>query len=368
MRFGTFYLPTFDHNEDGSEGEMFERIQNQVELADELGFDGAWFAEHHFQAHGGILSVPQLLIAALTSRTKQIRFGLGVVQVPYHHPLSIAENIATLDQISKGRLEIGLGRAFLKCEYDGFGIPMNESRSRFYEGCEVIFDVLQGNNKKHEGRYFNFPELTLYPRPFQKPMPPVWVAAATTPETFEWIGKNGFNLMIMPLLSPSFEELIEKIEIYRTARKKEQLGPGEILINIHVHVSHSLERAKQESEEALNRYVRKTQEAGKSAIASFMKDGIPEDFKRYPEIGRGWSFFTYDKAVEHATVIAGTTELCLEKLISLKERLDFTYFAGTFDFGQEYHSVLESMRLFSEQIIPAFNKRMARTYGLYHVL
>lgn len=354
FRTGIFFLPTFEQRGDGSAQEIYKRIVEQTQLADHLGFAGAWFAEHHFQSHGGLLSAPHLLIASLAPQTSQIRFGLGVIQIPYHHPLSIAEQVATLDYLCQGRLDLGAGRAFLKCEYDGFGIPMNQSRARFNEGMAILLQSLQQERFSYHGQFYDIVDLALYPKPLQKPYPPVWVAAATTPETFCWAGSQGFHLMVAPLLTPRLEALREKILLYRQARllAGHTRQAGEVLVNVHVHVSASEEQARTEAEEGLYRYVRKTQEAGASAIASFMRDGVPEDFARYPELGKRWRSFHYDDAVANASVIIGTPAACAEKLCTLRQALHYTYLAGTFDFGQERSSILRSMELFATEVLP----------------
>lgn len=351
---GIFFLPTFEQQEGEAATTMFARITEQTKLADELGYTGAWFAEHHFQPHGGLLSAPSIIIAALAQQTRRIRFGLGVIQVPYHHPLSLAEQVTTLDHTCMGRLDVGVGRAFLKCKYDGFGIPMNQSRARFNEGVDIIVQALTHERFAYEGSFYQFPELMLQPQPLQQPHPPLWVAAATTPETFQWAGRQGFHLMVAPLLTTRLEELSEKIELYERARAEAgHSSRGEILVNVHVHVSLSNEQARAEAEAGLNRYVHKTQEAGASAIASFMREGVPSDFARYPELGKRWRRFSYDDSLNTSSVLIGGIETCIEKLQFLQHKLHCTYLAGTFDFGQEQGTILRSMRIFFDKVLPA---------------
>ncbi|MGV9294736.1 LLM class flavin-dependent oxidoreductase [Amycolatopsis sp. NPDC003676] len=345
-----FSLPTFAGSVDGPPTAMFRRISELTVLADQLGFGRAWFAEHHFQPHGGILSAPDVLIAALAGRAPRIRFGLGVVQVPYHHPLSVAERVATLDQVTGGRVELGLGRAFLKCEYDGFGIPMTESRARFAEGVEIVLTALTGKEFAHSGRFFEFPELHVEPACVQDP-PPVWVAAATTPETFEWAGRNGFNLMVAPLLSPDLPSLGEKVRLYLDAWTKAE--QPQIVVNVHVHVAEDDERALAEAEPHLRRYVDETRAAGASAIATFHRDGVPADFAHYPALGKRWFDFTVRGAVERGAVAAGSPETCRRILRELADQLHCTSVAATFDFGQPQELVERSMRRYAGEVAGA---------------
>jgi alkanesulfonate monooxygenase SsuD/methylene tetrahydromethanopterin reductase-like flavin-dependent oxidoreductase (luciferase family) len=353
LSFDVFNLPTFDGAVDGPPDAMFRRITELTVLADQLGYQRAWFAEHHFQSHGGILSAPDVVIAALSGRANRIRFGLGVVQVPYHHPLSVAERIATLDQVTGGRLEVGLGRAFLKCEYDGFGIAMNESRSRFNEGVEIIVSALSGKAFHHGGTFFSFPELHVEPGCVQDP-PPVWVAAATTPATFEWAGRNGFHLMIAPLLSPDMASLTEKVQLYLDSRERSghAADDAQILVNVHVHDSDDADQAMQEAKPHLRRYVEETRRAGSSAIETFHREGVPEDFAHYPALGKRWFDFTVTGAAERGTVVIGDPGSCASTLRGLIEHLHCGTIAATFDFGQPQPLVEKSMRLYADQVIP----------------
>ncbi|MEZ7131878.1 LLM class flavin-dependent oxidoreductase [Nonomuraea sp. AD125B] len=354
LTFGSFNLPTFDPGADGPPDRMLARVQSLAVLAEDLGFHSVWLAEHHFQPHGGILSAPDVLLAALAARTRRIRLGLGVVQIPYHHPLSVAERVATLDQVSGGRLELGLGRAFLKCEYDGFGVPMEESRARFAENSEILLRALRGETFAHEGRFFRFPELRVEPRCLQRPHPPVWVAAATTPETFTWAGENAHHLMIAPLLSPDLASLAEKIGLYFAARERAGHDPatGRVLMNVHVHVDDTFDAAFDTAAPHVLRYVAETRAAGASTIASFKRDGVPRDFTHYPALGMRWGGFTPEDAADKGTIVVGAPDDCAAKLAELIDNLHVTTVAGTFDFGQPIETVERSMRLFAEKVVP----------------
>jgi alkanesulfonate monooxygenase SsuD/methylene tetrahydromethanopterin reductase-like flavin-dependent oxidoreductase (luciferase family) len=352
MRFDVFNLPTFDPRVDGEDEGMFERIRSLAALADSLGYDGLWLAEHHFQTHGGILSAPDVVLAGLAAAAPRMRLGLGVVQVPYHHPLSIAERVATLDQVCGGRLDVGLGRAFLKCEYDGFGVPMEESRARFNEGVEIVVGALRGPLEARDGGFVSFPPLSIRPRPRQRPVPPLWVAAATTPATFTWAGREGFNLMVAPMLSADRRSLSEKIDLYLSARDDAGHPPGEILVNVHVHVAGTDEEARADADAHLNRYVTETRAAGASAIEAFQRDGVPADFAHYPDLGRRWATFSVDNAIARNSVVIGAPETCIPAMDELIASTRATAVAGTFDFGQRRASVEESLRLFASAVIP----------------
>ena len=363
IQCGIFHLPTFVSEKDGPVGECFAAIRDLTQHAERLGFDGAWFAEHHFQPHGGVLSAPSLLMAAIAAQTSRIRLGFGVVQVPFRHPLSIAEQVTTLDHLSGGRVDLGIGRGFLKSEYDGFGIDMAESRARFNESVAVICRALTQPNTGFEGQFFSYPQLSLQPPPLQRPCPPIWAAAALTPQTYQWAGRQGYHIMVAPLLSSNLDDLETNLGLYRQAWQ-EAGHPGDsgrVLVNLHVHISETAASAKAESHDGLQRYIRKTREAGASAIAAFHKNGVPADFSRYPALGKRWHQFQFEKEIEAATVIIGTPALCQAKLEQVAARLRCTYLLGTFDFGQPKPSVYRSMTQFKKILASGAFSNLAAT-------
>jgi len=138
MRFGIFYLPSLTPADRANAGERLFSIVEQTAYGEELGFDSVWLAEHHFHSFGGILSSPTVIGAAIAQRTSKIRIGTAVTLLPYHNPLRIAEDYATLDCLSRGRLEFGIGHGFIKWESLTFGTPLEDLRERFKENLEII--------------------------------------------------------------------------------------------------------------------------------------------------------------------------------------------------------------------------------------
>ena len=139
-----------------------------------------------------IASVPLVLASAIAARTTRLRIGTGVSVLPLCHPIRIAEEAATVDQVSQGRLDFGVGRSGFARAYAGYGIPYNESRERFQESLEIILKAWTNERFSHTGTYFSCDDLTVIPRPYQKPHPPIWVAA-TTQDTFPLVGRMGFS-------------------------------------------------------------------------------------------------------------------------------------------------------------------------------
>ena len=169
----------------------------EIELADRLGFHGAWLVEHHFMPGYSHCSKPELFLAALARRTSRLRLGLGVVPLPYHHPVHVAERVATLDHLCAGRLEVGIGRGFTPREYEVFGVPMAESRELVEESLAILRAAARDAPVTFGGRHFRLDGVTILPRPVQRPHPPLWTAAVS-PETFDWAARSGLGVLAGP--------------------------------------------------------------------------------------------------------------------------------------------------------------------------
>ena len=188
-----------DYRQGGTQEEAFQEAFSLAQLAEETGLDGVWLAERHFAAPRGpneaftgtpsIVSVPLVLASAIAARTERLRIGMAVAVLPLCHPIRMAEEAATVDQISLGRLDFGVGRSAFARAYDGYDIPYAESRERFQECLEVIMKAWTQERFSHKGKYFTFNDLCVVPKPYQKPHPPIRMAA-TTSETFPQVAKG----------------------------------------------------------------------------------------------------------------------------------------------------------------------------------
>ncbi|MEO1766667.1 LLM class flavin-dependent oxidoreductase [Thiobacter aerophilum] len=175
-----------------SEAQAVDDWLQELMLADNLGFRCAWLVEHHFTRHYSHSSAPDLLLAAAAMRTRRLRLGLGVIPLPHHHPVRVAERVATLDVLSHGRLEVGIGRGFAPQEYRVFGAPMEESRARTEAGLAVLrASFARGPVTLADGT-----QVDILPKPLQA-APPLW-AAAVSPESFHWAAGQQLNLLAGP--------------------------------------------------------------------------------------------------------------------------------------------------------------------------
>lgn len=226
MRFGIFYehqLPKPWTEE--SEFRLYQEALEQVELADRLGFDYAWEVEHHFLDEYSHSSAPEVFLAACAARTQNIRLGHGIRQVipNYNHPARTAEGLATLDLISDGRVDFGIGEGATRLELHGFGIPAKQKRAMSLEAAEqvanmMVLDPYPG----YESEHFSMPCRNVLPKPRQKPHPPMWIAC-TNRDTIKVAARNGLGALAFSFIDP--EEAKAWAEIYYGIIRSEECVP-----------------------------------------------------------------------------------------------------------------------------------------------
>lgn len=200
MKFGIFYelqLPRPWQERD--EHQLYLNALEQIALADRLGYDHAWQVEHHFLEEYSHSPSPESFLAAASQRTKQIRLGHGIVQLTTNHPARVAERIATLDLLSSGRCELGMGESASITELEPFGVAMENKREIFEEAVRALIPMFKDGPSEHHGKYFDMPLRMVVPKPLQKPHPPLWVACSqleTLAKCGEWgMGALGFQFV-----------------------------------------------------------------------------------------------------------------------------------------------------------------------------
>ncbi len=201
MKFGIFYemqLPRPWGPDD--ERQLYQNALTQVELADRLGYDYAWQVEHHFLEEYSHSPQPEVFLAAASQRTKNIRLGHGIVQLTTNHPARVAEKIATLDLVSNGRVEFGMGEASSMTELAPFDRTLEEKRAVWEDAVRCILPMFANEAREYDGPYFKFPLRNVLPKPVQKPHPPLWVACSQL-ETIEMAGRRGIGALGFQFLS-----------------------------------------------------------------------------------------------------------------------------------------------------------------------
>src|SRR6516162_11135498 len=193
MEFGLFH--EFQKSHDTSEEDAFSQSFALVDAAEQWGLDAMWLAELHFAPDRSVLASPLILAAAIAQRTRRIKIGTAVQVLPLCHPLRLAEEGATVDQISRGRLIFGVGRSGLPRTYEDYGVSYTESRARFAEALEIVEQAWSQPAVKYDGKYYSFHNIAVTPKPYQQPYPPIRIAAAS-PDTYPAVGARGLPILI----------------------------------------------------------------------------------------------------------------------------------------------------------------------------
>ncbi|MCP5029870.1 MAG: LLM class flavin-dependent oxidoreductase [Actinomycetia bacterium] len=206
MKFGIFYehqLPRPWTEE--SEYELLNRSLDQVELADGLGYDYAWEVEHHFLEEYSHSSAPEVFLAAASQRTEQIRLAHGIIQLTTNHPARVAERVSTLDLLSDGRVELGIGEGSSVTELHPFDRRFRDKREVWEDGVKCLMPMFTATDAEYHGTHFDFPSRNVLPKPRQKPHPPLWVACSQL-ETIEMAGRRGLGALGFQLVSAEAAE------------------------------------------------------------------------------------------------------------------------------------------------------------------
>jgi luciferase family oxidoreductase group 1 len=202
VKFGIFYELQLPRPwGERSEYQLLQDALGQIELADRLGFDYAWCVEHHFLEEYSHCSAPEVFLGAATQRTQRIRLGHGIIQLPTNHPLRVAERVATLDLLSGGRVELGLGEGQGPVELHPFGARVREKREVWEEAVQALVPAFTQSSWQWQGQYFKFPARNVLPKPLQKPHPPLWVACSNI-TTIASAGRWGMGALGFQFVSP----------------------------------------------------------------------------------------------------------------------------------------------------------------------
>jgi len=248
-----------DYRKGSTQQDAFDEAFLTAENAEAWGYDGVWLGERHFAPPTGpraipsVVSSPLIFATAIASRTSQIRVGTAILILPLGHPVRLAEEVATVDNISRGRLDLGVGRAGFPWAYEGFGIPFSESQDRFREYLEVMRLAWTQGTFSYEGKYYDYQDVCVIPTPYQNPHPPLRFAA-TARDTFASLGTQGLPIFA-GLGSTSVADLAQSISEYRAAwRDAGHPGDGDVMLRVGVYVAEDMDRAISEPRESTVSY------------------------------------------------------------------------------------------------------------------
>ena len=348
MQFGSFM--EFHRREGGTQAEAFREAFAHIALAEELGLDGVWLAESHFNSARSVLSSPHAIASAIAARTERLRVGTAVSVLPLGNPLRMAEEAATIDHISEGRFDFGVGRSGLPGSYEGYNIPYSESRERFYEYLDIILTAWREERFSYEGNFFNYNDVCLVPKPYQTPHPPIRIAA-TTSDTFPVLGEMGFPVFV-GVRQQSLDAVGEQVESYRTAwTKAGHEGYIDVSLRVPVYVGETEEDALAVPEDSFMRQFRRL---GGQLTASVTRAGAHAVQER-AERGAQLAVLEWERDVIGQKAAVGTPQMVIEQLQVMKETLSLTGVVAEFNAGEliPEEKIASSLRLFCEEVIPA---------------
>lgn len=330
MKFGVF-----DHVDDSGLplAEHLEARLRMAEAYDALGFHCYHVAEHHGTPLG-LAPSPGILFAALSQRTQRLLFGPLVYLLPLYHPLRLVEEVAMLDALSGGRLQLGVGRGVSPIELGFYGLDMAEQRGRYDEALEVLLKGLSSERLDHQGAFYTFEDVPMALRPVQRPHPPLWYGVGS-PDSIRWCARNGVNAVTRA----TGEGVRRFTELYRAEWTGSEAEMPLLGVNRHVVVAETDAEAKALARPAYVRWRRNMAKLWEERGNGFpLAAQLPEQWDDAEAMGHGC-------AGSPATVC---------DFVAREAENGATYFVGGFCFGDlPLEAVRRSAELFAAEVMPA---------------
>ena len=344
MHTGLFLeFPALD---DVTDQQAFQQGFEMAEEAERLGAESVWLAEYHFIPFS-VLSSPVMVATAIAGRTQRIRIGLGVLLLPLGNPIRIAEEIATLDHVSQGRLDFGIGRGTFPEHHDAFLSPYPESRGRFEEYLEIILKAWTTEQFSFEGEHYQCYDIAVRPKPYQKPHPPIRIGV-TSAETFPIIGRMGYPLFVNPSRVFALDDLAEHVDAYQKAwQEAGHPGKGSVGISLPVYLAETAEKAYEEPKHSI---VTQMAGLGQRVAASADRVGTTGNWQSESDHIKG---MTYDDWLRDKVAV-GTPESVLDRLLQLTENLQLSHIVFEHNPGRQipHEQQMRSVRLLMDKVVP----------------
>lgn len=340
MEFGWYH--EFHRQADAqSDTDAMAQGIEQVVQAEAWGLDAVWLAEIHQQSARSVLTAPLTVLAAIAGRTTRLKLGTGVQVLPLAHPLRLAEETATLDQISRGRLLLGAGRSGNPRAYAAYGVPYSESRDRFFETLDILKQAWTQDSFSYQGKFWTFNEARAVPRPFQRPHPPILIAGASE-DTFPVLGALGYPLFVA-VRSGTLSALAPDLVAYRDAyRAAGHPGQGQVHLRIAVHLADTDGQAQQEAEASMMH--------GYRALTTQL-EGAPSARRRAElEVVRA---LTYQDILRDKVII-GSPDTVAVRLAGLRDELGINGILAELNFGARIPApaMMRSLQLLCQEVRP----------------
>jgi alkanesulfonate monooxygenase SsuD/methylene tetrahydromethanopterin reductase-like flavin-dependent oxidoreductase (luciferase family) len=346
VKFGLFFQAPEASGQ--SHAERYREVLDLVTLADALGFDVAWLAELHFGGAFSLLSNPLMVVPVIAQRAPRIRIGTAVSLLPLHHPLALAEQAATADLLSGGRLELGVGRGSIPSQFHGFGVPVSENRARFDEALEIIRLAWTRERVRFHGRFYQVDDVSVVPRPQQRPHPPIRVAVHSA-ESFAHIGEKGLPIYSGTTTTP-LPQLREYTALYRErlAAAGHAWQPEQMALMLPVHVGDTGGAARDAMRPGVRKYYQNLE-----AIFSALPDSYADHLPRLKIIRDTLAALPYEKFFRDQAVFGDAAEV-IDRLQAAIEEFALSQVICWFDQGSMLPrpEVERVMRRFADQVIP----------------
>jgi alkanesulfonate monooxygenase SsuD/methylene tetrahydromethanopterin reductase-like flavin-dependent oxidoreductase (luciferase family) len=324
-----------------SDSDAFAMGLDQACQAEDWGLDAVWLAEIHQQAARSVMSAPMTVLSAIAARTTKLKLGTGVQVLPLTHPLRLAEETATVDQISRGRLLMGVGRSGNPRSYVAYGVPYSESRERFYETLEVLKLAWTQQTFSFHGQFHHFDNARAVPRPYQTPHPPIRIAGASE-DTFPMLGQLGYPLFVA-VRSGTLEGLAPDLKIYREAYVEAgHKGKGEVHLRLTLHVADTDNEAQAQAHDSVM--------SGYKKLVTQL-EGSP-NARRRAQLADVQSL-TYDAAMREKVVI-GSPDTVAARLSDLQDHLGIDGILAELNFGAllPAEHMMRSLQLLLQEVRP----------------
>jgi alkanesulfonate monooxygenase SsuD/methylene tetrahydromethanopterin reductase-like flavin-dependent oxidoreductase (luciferase family) len=346
MRFGLFYQASEAPGQ--THAERYAEMLDLIALGDTLGFDVAWLAELHFGGAFSLLASPLMVVPVIAQRTRRIRIGTAVTLLPLHNPLSCAEQAATADLLSGGRLEFGVGRGSIPSQFHGFGVPVSENRGRFDEALEIIRRAWTQERFSYRGTYYQVEDVAVVPRPLQRPHPPIRVAVHSA-ESFAHIGDLGVPIY-SGTTTTALPQLREYMALYRThlAAAGHAWQSDQMALMLPVHVGATSAAARDAMRPGVLKYYQNLE-----VIFSQLPDSYADHLPRLKTIRETIANLPYEKFFRDQAVFGDAAEV-VDRLQAVRDEFGLSQIICWFDQGAMLPraDVERAMRRFTDEVMP----------------
>jgi alkanesulfonate monooxygenase SsuD/methylene tetrahydromethanopterin reductase-like flavin-dependent oxidoreductase (luciferase family) len=348
MDFGIFM--EFEIRRGGDQATAFRDGFELVDAAEAWGLDGVWLGEMHFTPARSVLAAPIVVASAIATRTKRLRVGMAVQVLPLNNPLRIAEEAATVDHISEGRFDFGIGRSGFPRVYDLYGVPYAESQARFHEALEIILEAWKGEPFSYKGQYYRFENAVVAPRPYQLPHPPLRMAA-TTEETFPRVGQMGLPIFV-GLRGMDISTLRVHVQAYRRAwREANHPGEGNVYLRIPVYAGATEKGALEEPFDSITFYFSRQADLQQTAVG---RTGTGPTERLQARVDR-LAGLSYEQILSERVAFGSAAGL-IDRFTRLREELTVDGIVAELNAGGliPAEQVKRSLAILTQQVMPAF--------------